>query len=96
MSAGTEPFQILYTKTAHKQIPDLKAAGLAKKAQNLIDVIRLDPLKEPPPYEELRGDLKGCYSRRINIHHRLVYEILEDQHAVRILSMWTHYAALHA
>lgn len=96
MSTGTEPYTILYSKKAHKQIPDLKSAGLDKKVRNLIDVIREDPLQEPPPYEELRGDLMGLYSRRINIHHRLVYEILEDRHAVRILSMWTHYQALHA
>lgn len=89
------PYTIVYTKTAHKQIPNIKAAKLDKKVKNLIDVIREDPTAEPPPFEELRGDLKGLYSRRINIHHRLVYDILEDQKVVKILSMWTHYATLH-
>lgn len=96
MSAGTEQYKIVYTKTAVKQIPDLKAAGLARKVQNLLDVVRKDPMGEPPSFEELRGDLKGCISRRINIHHRLVYEIDEDKRMVRVLSMWTHYSALHA
>lgn len=88
-------YAIVYSHTAHKQIPDLKAAGLAKKVQNLLDVLRQDPLGKPPPFEELRGDLRGYYSRRINLHHRLVYEIFEDKKTVRILSMWTHYATLH-
>lgn len=96
MSTGTEPWQILFTKKAYKQLPDIKAAGLAGKVRNLLDAVRDDPLGEPPPYEELRGDLSGCFSRRINLHHRLVYEVLDDRHAVRILSMWTHYEALHA
>lgn len=96
MSAGNKPYSILLSRRAYKQLPDLKDAGLARKAKILVDVIRKDPFTEPPPFEELRGDLKGYYSRRINIHHRLVYEVLEDKHAVRILSMWTHYDALHA
>lgn len=90
-----EPYKIVYTRTAHKQIPKLKGARLDRKAKNLIDLIRDDPMADPPPFEELRGDLKGLYSRRINLHHRLVYDVFEEERVVRILSMWTHYAALH-
>jgi Txe/YoeB family toxin of toxin-antitoxin system len=69
----------------------LKAAKLDSKAKALIDLIRKKPLQTPPPYEKLQGDLQGAYSRRINIQHRLVYQVIEDQHAVKIISMWTHY-----
>jgi toxin YoeB len=67
------------------------AAGLKDKAQALLDILEVDPLQNPPPYEKLVGDLKGAYSRRINIQHRLVYEILRKEKTVRILRMWTHY-----
>lgn len=93
MPAGK--YTIVFTKKAHKQIPDLKSAHLDRKVKKLLDIMRNDPLGEPPSYEELRGDLKGCYSRRINLHHRLVYEVPEGQKTVKILSMWTHYADLH-
>lgn len=93
MSGGE--WQIVLTKKAHKQIPDLKAAGLDEHVRRLFAVLRRDPRGEPPPYEELRGDLRGCFSRRLNIHHRLVYEILPEQRTVRVLSMWTHYGTLH-
>lgn len=95
MQTGNEEYKIVYTKAAHKQIPNLKGAKLDRKVKNLIDVLRKDPLADPPPYEELRGDLKGLYSRRINIHHRLVYDVLEEQRTIKILSMWTHYATVH-
>ena len=84
-------YQIVYTKKAGADIPKLKAAKLDKKAKALIEVIRTNPYQTPPPYEKLVGDLAGAYSRRINIKHRLVYEVLEEKQTVKIISLWTHY-----
>ena len=84
-------WQILYTKKAAADIPKLKAAKLDGKAKALIDLLRQNPYQSPPPFEKLQGDLSGACSRRINIKHRLVYEVLEEQTAVKIISMWTHY-----
>ena len=84
-------YSIVYTKKAANDIPKLKAAKLEKKAKALIEVIRANPYQTPPPYEKLQGDLQGAYSRRINIRHRLVYEVLEAEHTVKIISLWTHY-----
>lgn len=84
-------YKIMYTKTAVKDIPKLKSAHLDKNAKALIDIIRENPFKIPPPYEKLVGDLQGLYSRRINIKHRLVYEVLEEDKIVKIISLWTHY-----
>lgn len=84
-------YQIVYTKKAVADIPKLKAAKLDKKAKALIEVIRTNPYQTPPPYEKLVGDLAGAYSRRINIKHRLVYEVLEEKQTVKIISLWTHY-----
>ena len=84
-------YSIVYTKTAVKDIPKLKAAHLDKTAKALIEVIRENPYQSPPSYEKLTGDLKGLYSRRINIQHRLVYEVLEDEKAIKIISLWSHY-----
>ena len=84
-------YAIVYYKKAVKDIPKLKTAKLDRKARALIELIREDPFKNPPPYEKLQGDLQGAYSRRINIQHRLVYQVLEEKKTVRILSMWTHY-----
>lgn len=84
-------YSIVYTKKAAGDIPKLKAAKLAQKAKALIELIREDPYRTPPPYEKLQGDLQGAYSRRINIKHRLVYEILEKEQTVKIISLWTHY-----
>ncbi len=84
-------YQIVYTKTAAKDIPKLKAAHLDAKAKALIDVIRKDPYQTPPPYEKLVGDLQGLYSRRINIQHRLVYQVMEEEKVVKMISLWTHY-----
>ena len=84
-------YSIVYDKEAVKDIPKLKAAKLDRKAKALIDLIRENPYQSPPPYEKLQGDIYGVYSRRINIKHRLVYEIVEDQKAIKIISMWTHY-----
>ncbi len=84
-------YKIVFTKTAAAQVANLKAAKLDGKVKALLDIIRNDPLAVPPPCEKLKGDLTRAYSRRINIKHRLVYEILEEEKTVKILSMWTHY-----
>lgn len=84
-------WQILYTKRAAADIPKLKAARLDKRARALIDLLRENPYQAPPPFEKLQGALSGACSRRINIKHRLVYEVLEEEKAVKIISMWTHY-----
>ena len=84
-------YELFYTKAAVKDIARLKQTHLDKKAKALIDVIRVNPYQYPPSYEKLAGDLQGLYSRRINIQHRLVYEVFEDGKKVKILSMWTHY-----
>lgn len=84
-------WQLVYSRQAKKDAKKLAAAGLKKQAQTLLDVLAQDPFARPPPFEKLVGDLAGTYSRRINIHHRLVYEVFADQRIVRILRMWTHY-----
>ena len=84
-------YKILYTKTATKDVPKLKSAHLDEKAKALIEIIRVDPFQTPPPYEKLVGDLNGAYSRRINVQHRLVYQVYEKEQTVKILSLWTHY-----
>ena len=84
-------YAIVYTKTALKDIPKLKAAHLDDKAKELIAVIRENPYKTPPPYEKLVGDLQGLYSRRINQQHRLVYEIFEREQTIKVVSLWSHY-----
>jgi Txe/YoeB family toxin of toxin-antitoxin system len=84
-------YKIVYTKTATKDIPKLKTAHLDAKAKALIDVIRENPYLTPPSYEKLIGDLQGLYSRRINIRHRLVYQVLEEEKTIKIVSLWTHY-----
>jgi Txe/YoeB family toxin of toxin-antitoxin system len=84
-------WNLVFSKYALKDAKKLSAAGLKEKAQALLDVLELNPLQNPPPYEKLVGDLKGAYSRRINIQHRLVYEVFRKEKAVRVLRMWTHY-----
>lgn len=84
-------YQILYTKTAQKDIPKLKAAHLDKTAKNLIELIKENPYQTPPTYEKLVGDLKGAYSRRINSKHRLVYQVYEETKQIKIISLWSHY-----
>jgi Txe/YoeB family toxin of toxin-antitoxin system len=83
--------RIVYTKQAQKDARKLAASNLKTKAQSLLQIIQQDPLQTPPPVEKLVGDLAGAYSRRINIQHRLVYEILEAEKTVKVLRMWTHY-----
>ena len=84
-------YKIIYTKSALKDIPKLKSAQLDKKAQALLALIKENPFKTPPTYEKLVGDLQGAYSRRINIKHRLVYEVLENEKTIKILKLWSHY-----
>ena len=84
-------WNLAYSKFALKDAKKLSAAGLKDKAQTLLNILEIDPLQNPAPYEKLVGDLKGAYSRRINIQHRLIYEILRKEKTVRILRMWTHY-----
>ena len=84
-------WNLAYSKYAIKDAKKLSAAGLKDKAQTLLDILEVDPLQNPPPYEKLVGDLTGAYSRRINIQHRLVYEVLAEQNTVKVLRMWSHY-----
>lgn len=84
-------YKIVYTKLAVKDIENLKQAGLAAKAKKLVDIVANNPFQNPPPYEKLAGDLNGLYSRRINIKHRLVYEVFENERTVKIIRMWKHY-----
>lgn len=82
---------VVFAKHAQKDAQKIAASGLKAKAQELLAVIREDPFQNPPPYEKLVGDLAGAYSRRINIQHRLVYQVLEAEHTVKVLRMWSHY-----
>lgn len=84
-------YKIYYSKTAVKQIPMLKSARLDSKVKGLIELLKTNPYINPPPYEKLIGDMNGLYSRRINIQHRLVYQVYEEEKAVKIVSMWSHY-----
>ena len=84
-------WEVRYAKAAQKDAQKLAASGLKPKAQALLAVIAIDPFQNPPPYEKLVGDLLGAYSRRINIQHRLVYEVLPAERVVRVLRMWSHY-----
>ena len=82
---------IFFTKQAQRDAKKLSAAGLRQKAEEIIEILRENPYQTPPPFEKLLGDLSGAYSRRINIQHRLVYQILNYEKAVKVLRMWTHY-----
>jgi len=84
-------WQLVYTKQAQKDAQKLAAAGLKDKAKALLEVIRENPFQNPPPYEKLVGDLAGAYSRRINIQHRLVYQVLQAEQTVKVLRLWSHY-----
>ena len=84
-------WRVLFTKQAQKDAKKLSALGLRPKAETLLDLLRQNPFQNPPPFEKLVGDLAGAYSRRINIQHRLVYQMLEEEHTVKVLRMWTHY-----
>jgi len=84
-------WQLLYAKQALKDAKKLSASGLRPKAEQLLAILERDPFQNPPPYEKLVGDLAGAYSRRINIQHRIVYEVFAQKKMVRVLRMWTHY-----
>jgi len=84
-------WNLVYVKQAQKDAKKLASSSLQNKAQALLDLIQANPFQNPPPYEKLVGDLEGAYSRRINIQHRLVYEVIEAENTVKILRMWTHY-----
>lgn len=84
-------WRLYYTKQAQKDARKLASSGLKEKAQELLQIIGNNPYQNPPPYEKLVGDLSGAYSRRINIQHRLVYQVLEEEKAIKILRLWTHY-----
>lgn len=80
-----------FTKQAQKDAAKLAASGLRPKAEALLEVLREDPFRRPPPFEKLVGDLRGAYSRRINLQHRLVYEVVAEARVVKVLRLWTHY-----
>lgn len=82
---------LVYTKQAQKDAKKLQNSGLSPKAQELLNLLAEDPFRTSPPFEKLVGDLSGAYSRRINIQHRLVYQVLEQEHVVKVLRMWSHY-----
>ena len=84
-------WQLVYTRQAQKDAKNIAAAGLRPKTEELLSLIRDDPFRNPPRFEKLVGDLAGAYSRRINVQHRLVYQVLEPDRIVKILRMWTHY-----
>ncbi len=84
-------WEVVYAKNVQKDAQKLSANGLKGKAQELLSIIKDNPFQNPPPYEKLVGDLSGAYSRRINIQHRLVYEVLQEQKIVKVLRMWSHY-----
>ncbi len=86
-------YAIVYHKQVTKDIEKLKTSKLDAKVKALIDILRRNPYQSPPPFEKLVGDLQGAYSRRINVKHRLVYQVIEDRQTVKIISAWTHYEA---
>ena len=84
-------WSIVYTKQAQKDARKLASSNLKQQAQGLLDIIARNPFQNPPPYEKLIGDLAGAYSRRINIQHRLVYQVYDAEHTIKVVRMWTHY-----
>jgi Txe/YoeB family toxin of toxin-antitoxin system len=89
--AGLVKWTLVYTKQAQKDAQKLVSAGLKPKAEEPLAILEKDPLQNPPPFEKLVGDLAGAYSRRINIQHRLVYQVLQQERVVKVLRLWTHY-----
>jgi toxin YoeB len=85
-------WRLVFTRQAQKDARKLASSGLKPKAQELLDLLAEDPYRKPPPFEKLVGDLAGAYSRRINIQHRLVYQVFEDERVVKVLRLWSHYA----
>ena len=84
-------WELVYTKQAQKDAKKLAASGLKNKAQLVLEIIKNDPYQKPPPFEKLVGDLSGAYSRRINIQLRLVYQVYEKEHVIKVIRLWTHY-----
>ena len=84
-------YKIVYTKKVVKDIQKIKSIGASEKVKKLIEVIKENPFQNPPPYEKLVGDLQGAYSRRINIQHRLAYQVFEQEKIIKIISIWSHY-----
>lgn len=84
-------WKIIFTKMAQKDAKKIKRAGLKSQVENILSIIQENPFQNPPSYEKLVGDLSGAYSRRINIQHRLVYQVLTEEKTVKIIRMWTHY-----
>lgn len=84
-------WRVLFTKQAQKDAKKLSSAGLRSKAEQLLDILRENPYQTPPSFEKLLGDLSGAYSRRINIQHRLVYQVFDDKKVVKVIRLWTHY-----
>ena len=84
-------WRLVFTKQAQKDAKKLASANLKHKAQDLLDLLAEDPWASPPPFEKLVGDLAGAYSRRINIQHRIVYQVIKEERTVKVLRMWTHY-----
>lgn len=84
-------WQLRYTKQAQKDAKKIAHSGLKPQAERILEILKQNPYQSPPPYEKLVGDLSGACSRRINIQHRVVYQILDDIHVVKIIRMWTHY-----
>jgi toxin YoeB len=84
-------WRVVYTRHAQKDAKKLAASGLKPRAEELLAILAEDPFRKPPPFEKLVGDLAGAYSRRINIQHRLVYQVMEEERVVKVLRMWSHY-----
>jgi Txe/YoeB family toxin of toxin-antitoxin system len=84
-------WQLVFTKQAQKDAKKLAGAGLRRKAEELLGIVAENPFQAPPPFEKLVGDLAGAYSRRINIQHRLIYQVLKEENIVKVLRLWTHY-----
>jgi len=84
-------WQLVFTKQAQKDAKKIAHSGLKPQAERILEILRVNPYQNPPPYEKLVGDLSGAYSRRINIQHRLVYQILDDIKTIKVIRMWTHY-----
>jgi toxin YoeB len=88
---GLVSWRLVFTKQAQKDAKKIAQSGLKPTASRLLDILRKNPYQNPPPFEKLVGDLSGAYSRRINIQHRLVYQVLDDLKTVKVIRMWTHY-----
>ena len=84
-------YQLVFTKQAQKDAKKLASSGLRTKAENLLDILQMNPCQSPPPYEKLIGDLSGAFYRRVNIQHRLVYQVYESEQVVKVIRLWTHY-----